>query len=204
MIDDIWKLRILEFHDFDIDGHTGKILFQAPSLREQLEEELDVKLPANAELHSKPNLDIEIFDREYYTPRKSNMNDKIKEQLGDWWPVLKPIFDSQRFMALREALKTEYANSRCYPSPDNVFRAFQLTQFHDLKVVILGQDPYHNGIATGLAFATNNGKMSPSLRNIAKELYDSYGLEVPSDFATDLEHWAKGRSATHQHVIDCA
>ena len=70
MIDDIWKLRILEFHDFDIDGHTGKILFQAPSLREQLEEELDVKLPANAELHSKPNLDIEIFDREYYTPRK--------------------------------------------------------------------------------------------------------------------------------------
>ena len=119
------------------------------------------------------------------------MNDKIKEQLGDWWPVLKPIFDSQRFMALREALKTEYANSRCYPSPDNVFRAFELTQFHDLKVVILGQDPYHNGIATGLAFATNNGKMSPSLRNIVRELYDSYGMEVRADFDTTLEHWAK-------------
>jgi len=71
MIEDIWKLRILEFHDFDIDGHTGKILFQAPSLRDQLEKELDVVLPANAELHSKPNLDIEIFDREYYTPRKT-------------------------------------------------------------------------------------------------------------------------------------
>ena len=68
-IDDIWKLRILEFHDFDIDGHTGKILFQAPSLRTQLEEELDVKLPADAELHSKPNPDIEIFDGEYYSPR---------------------------------------------------------------------------------------------------------------------------------------
>jgi hypothetical protein len=69
-IDDIWKLRILEFHDFDIDGHTGKILFQAPSLRAQLEEELDCELPADAELHSKPNLDIEIFDQGYYTPRK--------------------------------------------------------------------------------------------------------------------------------------
>ena len=69
-IDDIWKLRILEFHDFDIDGHTGKILFQAPSLRSQLEEELDCQLPADAELHSKPNLDIEVFEQGYYTPRK--------------------------------------------------------------------------------------------------------------------------------------
>lgn len=69
-IDDIWKLRILEFHDFDIDGHTGKILFQAPSLRDQLEKELDVTLPKDAELHSKPNLDIEIYDPEYYSPRK--------------------------------------------------------------------------------------------------------------------------------------
>ncbi len=119
------------------------------------------------------------------------MNNKIKEQLGDWWPVLKPIFDSQRFMALREELKTEYANNRCYPSPGNVFRAFELTQFHDLKVVILGQDPYHNGIATGLAFATSNGKMSPSLRNIVKELYDSYGLDVQKEFNTNLEHWAR-------------
>lgn len=119
------------------------------------------------------------------------MNNKIKDKLGDWWPILKPIFDSQRFMALREELKTEYQNHRCYPSPGNVFRAFELTQFHDLKVVILGKDPYHNGIATGLAFATNNGKMSPSLRNILKELHDSYGYDVPSDYNTNLEHWAK-------------
>ena len=91
------------------------------------------------------------------------MNDKIKEQLGDWWPVLKPIFDSQRFMALREALKTEYANSRCYPSPDNVFRAFQLTQFHDLKVVILGQDPYPGCYWTSLYY---QWKDVPDLRNI--------------------------------------
>lgn len=119
------------------------------------------------------------------------MNENMQSRLGDWWPVLKPIFDSQRFVTLREALKTEYENFRCYPSPGNVFRAFELTQFHDLRVVILGQDPYHNGIATGLAFATNNGKMSPSLRNIVKELYDSYGMEVSADFDTSLEDWAK-------------
>lgn len=119
------------------------------------------------------------------------MNDKIKEQLGDWWPVLKPIFDSQRFIALRDALTTEYKNHRCYPSPENVFRAFELTQFHDLKVVILGQDPYHSGRATGLAFATNDGMMPVSLRNIAKELYDSYGAHIPDDFDKSLEHWAR-------------
>jgi uracil-DNA glycosylase len=119
------------------------------------------------------------------------MNENLKRQLGDWWPVLKPIFNSQKFMALREALKQEYSTGHVYPSADNVFRAFELTQFHDLKVVILGQDPYHNGIATGLAFATNNGRMSPSLRNILKELHDSYGCDVPADFDTSLEHWAK-------------
>tara|TARA_R100001163_G_C5067110_1_gene206014 strand:- start:2773 stop:3558 length:786 start_codon:yes stop_codon:yes gene_type:complete len=119
------------------------------------------------------------------------MNKQIKEKLGDWWPVLKPVFDSQRFVALRQDLAKEYNSNVCYPSPGNVFRAFELTQFHDLKVVILGQDPYHNGIATGLAFATNNGKMSPSLRNIVRELHDSHGLEVRANFDTSLEDWAK-------------
>lgn len=119
------------------------------------------------------------------------MNEKLKKQLGDWWPVLKPVFDSQRFVTLRDALKQEYSSGHVYPSPGNVFRAFELTQFHDLKVVIIGQDPYHNGIATGLAFGTNNNKMSPSLRNIVKELYQSYGYDVPTDFDTSLEQWAK-------------
>lgn len=119
------------------------------------------------------------------------MNDTLKNKLGDWWPVLKPIFDSQKFMVLRDALKQEYTSGTCYPSQDNVFRAFELTQFHDLRVVILGQDPYHNGIATGLAFATNNGRMSPSLRNIVKELHDSYYVDVDKNFDTSLEHWAR-------------
>jgi len=70
LIDDIWKLKILEFHDFDIDGHTGKILFQSDDLKEQLEAELDVVLPYKAELHSKPDMLIERFDKDYYAPSK--------------------------------------------------------------------------------------------------------------------------------------
>jgi len=119
------------------------------------------------------------------------MNDKIKEQVGDWWPVLQPIFDSQRFVKLRTELGKEYKTKTCYPMPGHVFRAFEWTQFHDLRVVILGQDPYHNGIATGLAFATNNGKLSPSLRVIVKELFESNRMNADPKFDTSLEHWAR-------------
>jgi len=70
LIDDIWKLKILEFHDFDIDGHTGKILFQSDDLKEELEHKLDVVLPYKAELHSRPNMLIEKFDKDYYAPSK--------------------------------------------------------------------------------------------------------------------------------------
>ena len=119
------------------------------------------------------------------------MNDKIKEQLGDWATILQPIFDSQRFAKLKKDLSEEYRNYTCYPAVSNVFRAFDWTQFRDLRVVIIGQDPYHNGIATGLAFATNNGKLSPSLRNIVKELHESHGQDVNPEFDTSLEHWAR-------------
>jgi hypothetical protein len=72
-IPDEWKLKILEYHDFDIDGHTGKILFKAESLKTKLEEELDVTLPPDAELRSKPNLSLEVFDPAYYAPSKPKL-----------------------------------------------------------------------------------------------------------------------------------
>jgi len=70
-ITDDWKLRILEFHGFDFDGHTGKILFKDPGLRTQIETKLDVQLPIDAELHSKPSLELESFKPEFYSPSKS-------------------------------------------------------------------------------------------------------------------------------------
>jgi len=70
-IEDDWKLRILEFHGFDFDGHTGKILFKDPGLKSHIENKLDVHLPDDAELHSKPSLDLEVFRPELYSPSKN-------------------------------------------------------------------------------------------------------------------------------------
>jgi hypothetical protein len=69
-ISDDWKLRILEFHGYDFDGHTGQILFKDPGLRRTLEEQLDVRLPDNAELYSKPSSSVEVFSSEFYSPSK--------------------------------------------------------------------------------------------------------------------------------------
>jgi len=67
-IDDIWKLKILEFHGFDIDGYTGKVLFQTESLRKELEAKLDIELDHNSELHSRITIEDEVFNPEYYLP----------------------------------------------------------------------------------------------------------------------------------------
>lgn len=76
-----------------------------------------------------------------------------------------------------------------YPSKENVFRAFTLP-LEEVKVVILGQDPYHDGSATGLAFDNKIGsKISPSLRNILSEVYDDMGCTVQFNSNSWLEHW---------------
>lgn len=72
MIDDLWKLKILEFHGYDIDGQTGKILFQSESLRRELEEKLDVILPPDSELHDKPN-ERDVYDPDYYRVTSSTL-----------------------------------------------------------------------------------------------------------------------------------
>ncbi len=83
------------------------------------------------------------------------------------------------------------SNDKTYPPKTNVFRAFELTPFENIKVVILGQDPYHGeGEANGLAFSVNKGiKLPPSLRNIYKELEEDLGIEAPKH--GDLSDWAK-------------
>lgn len=69
-IDDEYKLKILQFHGYDIDGHTGQVLFQAASLRERMEEDLQVHLPEDAELYSKLDMKKEKYNQEYYSPKK--------------------------------------------------------------------------------------------------------------------------------------
>jgi len=107
-----------------------------------------------------------------------------------WNAKLEEEFGKPYFAELTQFVKEEYAASEVYPRPENLFRAFELTPFDKVKVVILGQDPYHGpGQATGLSFAVEDGvTFPPSLRNIYKELESDLGKSVVHK---DLARWAQ-------------
>jgi uracil-DNA glycosylase len=106
-----------------------------------------------------------------------------------WASALIDFTSHSEWRALMGRVKERYENSVCYPSKADVFRAFELTQLRDIRVVILGQDPYHGaGQANGLAFSVHAGqKAPPSLRNILKEVWDDAG-GMPW---VDLTRWAE-------------
>lgn len=115
----------------------------------------------------------------------------MKKLIGnDWDEILAPVFESQQYQQLHNFLKQEYSTKKIYPDMYHIFTAFKLTSFADTKVVILGQDPYHNpGQATGMSFSVNPGiALPPSLQNIYKELYDDVGA-VPVKHGY-LKKWA--------------
>ncbi len=109
---------------------------------------------------------------------------------NDWQEVLADEFGKPYYLNLREELKDEYENETVFPEMDHIWNAFHQTAFQDVKVVILGQDPYHGeGQAHGLSFSVKNGvKHPPSLRNILKELQDDLGCEIP--LHGNLTKWA--------------
>ena len=114
---------------------------------------------------------------------------KVKIE-NSWKRELKKIFDSRFFYTITKAIKKEYKSNEVYPKGSDIFNAFNLCPFDKLKVVIIGQDPYHGyGQANGLCFSVNsNIKIPPSLKNIYKELKYNY-----SDFTFkdgDLSNWA--------------
>lgn len=109
-----------------------------------------------------------------------------------WKKALQDEFDQDYFSELTQFVRQEYLSATVYPPPQFIFRAFELTPFDAVKVVILGQDPYHGvGEANGLCFAVSPGiRLPPSLRNIYQELKTD--LARPPMHATgDLEGWAK-------------
>lgn len=110
---------------------------------------------------------------------------------NSWKTILNTEFEKPYFKSLTDFVKNEYKTNTCYPKENHVFAAFDFCSFGDLKVVIIGQDPYHGvGQANGLCFSVNDGiKHPPSLINIFKELETDLGLSVPS--SGNLEHWAK-------------
>lgn len=106
-----------------------------------------------------------------------------------WLEHLQPQFDLPYMQQLREFLRSEQANKQIYPKNDRIFAAFNYTEFSSVKVVILGQDPYHGaGQAHGLSFSVPKGiAPPPSLVNIYKELQSDMGLAVPAHGC--LESW---------------
>ena len=110
---------------------------------------------------------------------------------GGWDDVLAPLFQDERYLKIREFLKTEYSQHTVYPDMFDIFNCFRYTPFDDVKAVLLGQDPYHNvGQAHGLCFSVKKGiKPPPSLINIFKELKSDLGCTIPN--SGDLTKWAK-------------
>jgi len=108
-----------------------------------------------------------------------------------WKPYLKAEFEKPYFKALVNFVKEEYTNHQCFPSGKAIFNAFNYCHFNDVKVVIIGQDPYHGeGQANGLSFSVNDGvPHPPSLINIFKEIETDLGLAYPK--SGNLSRWAK-------------
>ncbi len=110
---------------------------------------------------------------------------------NDWDIVLSNILNDDTFKILHTNIINLYDHSEIYPDKKLIFNAFKITSFNDVKVVILGQDPYHGeGEAHGLSFSVNEGvKIPPSLKNIYNELYSDLNIEISTN--GNLEKWAK-------------
>ena len=116
------------------------------------------------------------------------MNVKIAE---DWKALLADEFEKPYFTELVEFVREEYGSRQIFPRGSNIFRAFDKCPFDKLKVVIIGQDPYHGeGQANGLCFSVNDGvQFPPSLRNIFQEVESDTGAPIPT--RGNLDRWAE-------------
>ena len=107
-----------------------------------------------------------------------------------WTEILAPIKNTEYFTELWKKVEERYETTKCFPPKNQIFRAIKLTPFDEVKVVIIGQDPYHNdNQANGLCFSVSDKVTAPpSLKNIFKELEDDLGIKKTSN---ELEMWAK-------------
>lgn len=110
---------------------------------------------------------------------------------NDWDNLLSAEFEKEYYLSLRQTLAEEYASYTVYPAKENIFNALKFTPYSKVKVLLLGQDPYHGeGQAHGLAFSVQKGMQKPpSLVNIFKELDSDLGIQPPSHGC--LTDWAK-------------
>lgn len=123
---------------------------------------------------------------------RSNVYNGLMVTIGnDWDELLKDEFEKEYYQKLREFLIEEYKMVTVYPDQHSIFNALKYTSYRDTRVLILGQDPYHQpGQSHGLCFSVQRGvRKPPSLINIFKELRDDIGIEIPNHGC--LESWAQ-------------
>lgn len=110
---------------------------------------------------------------------------------GGWDEILAPLFTDEKYLAIREFLKTEYSTHTVYPDMYDLYNCFRYTPLKEVKAVILGQDPYHEpNQAHGLCFSVKRGvALPPSLANIYKEIESDLNINEPN--CGDLTKWAK-------------
>ena len=108
-----------------------------------------------------------------------------------WYHFIKEEQEKSYFQTLTQKIREAYQEGPVFPEKKNIFRTLMLTPFDEVKIVIIGQDPYYQpGVANGLAFSVNKGQPIPkSLQNIYRELQDDLGIEYPTH--GDLTQWAQ-------------
>ena len=123
---------------------------------------------------------------------------------GEWLEALKGEFHQPYYTKLYKTVMQEYQTHKIFPPADDMFNAFHFTPLSQVKVVILGQDPYHNdGQAHGLCFSVKRDvEIPPSLVNIYQELHDDLGCYIPDNGY--LEKWARQGVLMLEHGTDCA
>ena len=127
----------------------------------------------------------------FYCQEGKDMTNNAPDIEESWKLALQEEFDTDYFKALKKFLREEVKTQKVYPPGKQIFSAFNLTPLTAVRVVILGQDPYHGvGQAHGLAFSVANGvAIPPSLKNIYKEMHDDLGIPIPK--TGNLEKWAR-------------
>jgi len=138
-----------------------------------------------------PSLSAREVDCFIATPLDLIYNKSMVKLGNDWDQILAGEFEKEYYQNLREFLKLEYSTNSVYPDMHDIFNALKMTPYKDVRVVILGQDPYHEpGQAHGLCFSVKHGvEKPPSLVNIFKELNADLNIDPPADGC--LEEWAK-------------
>ena len=131
---------------------------------------------------------MNIFNSTLVIPSVPTMDVKIE---SSWKEKLRDEFDKEYFIVLTDFVRQEYSTRQVFPPGNRIFNAFDLCPFDRVKVVIIGQDPYHNiGQAHGLCFSVTEGtEFPPSLVNIFKELNRDLGIPIPQ--SGNLERWAR-------------